>query len=105
MNVSRLVPEAQPIAAAAGEVYLRHTQPWFIGLVAHGSAIKGGFIANCSDIDLQLYLDPGALTDLPPRGAQPAGAESCCPRHGICSRRQVIRVALYPSVTVASKGG
>ena len=46
MDVSRLVPEAQSIAAAAGEVYLRHTRPWFVGLIAHGSAVKGGFIAN-----------------------------------------------------------
>jgi Putative transposase DNA-binding domain len=63
MDVSRLVPEARPIAAAAGEVYLRHTQPWFVGLLAHGSAVKGGFIANCSDIDLQRFLDPGAFTE------------------------------------------
>lgn len=40
MDVSRLVPEAQPIAAAAGEVYLRHTQPWFVGLVAHARAVR-----------------------------------------------------------------
>jgi hypothetical protein len=63
MDVSRLVPEARPIAAAAGEVYLRHTRPWFVGLLAHGSALKGGFIANCSDIDLQLFLDPGAFIE------------------------------------------
>jgi hypothetical protein len=63
MDVSHLVREAQPIASAAGEVYLRHTQPWFVGLVAHGSALKGDFIANCSDIDLQLFLDPGAFTE------------------------------------------
>ena len=63
MDVSRLVPQAQPIAAAAGEVYLQHTQPWFVGLVVHGSAVKGGFIANCSDIDLQLYLDPPAFSE------------------------------------------
>ncbi|MEO7003466.1 MAG: hypothetical protein ABI068_16690 [Ktedonobacterales bacterium] len=52
IDVSRLMVEAQPIARAAAEVYLRHTTPWFVGLVAHGSALKGGFIAGCSDVDL-----------------------------------------------------
>jgi hypothetical protein len=63
VDVSRLVPEAQPIAAAAAEAYMLHTRPWFVGLVAHGSALKGGFIANCSDVDLQLYLDPAAFSE------------------------------------------
>jgi hypothetical protein len=60
MDVSRLVPEAKIIAASAGEVYLRHTRPWFVGLIAHGSAVKG---ANCSDVDLQLYLEPSAFSE------------------------------------------
>lgn len=63
MDVSRLVPEARSIAVAAGEVYLRHTAPWFVGLIAHGSAVKGGFIANCSDIDFQLYLQAAAFIE------------------------------------------
>jgi hypothetical protein len=63
IDVSRLVPEARPIAAAAAEVYPRHTQPWFVGLLAHGSALKGGVIPNCSDIDLQLYLEPAAFAE------------------------------------------
>jgi hypothetical protein len=56
-DTSRLTSEAQPIVEAASAIYLRHTQPWFVGLVVHGSALKGGFIPNCSDIDFQLYLD------------------------------------------------
>lgn len=56
INVTGLIPEAQSIAAQAAAIYLKHTAPWFIGLVAHGSAVKGGNIANCSDIDFQLYL-------------------------------------------------
>jgi hypothetical protein len=56
-DTSRLTPEAQPIVEAAAAIYLRHTQPWFVGLVVHGSAFKGGFIPGCSDIDFQLYLD------------------------------------------------
>jgi hypothetical protein len=55
---SRLTPEAQPIVEVATEIYLRHMQPWFVGLVIHGSALKGGFIPGCSDIDFLLFLDP-----------------------------------------------
>jgi hypothetical protein len=62
-DVTGLVPQAQPIVAAAAEVYLRHLEPWFVGLIAHGSAVKGGFIPNCSDIDLQLYLYDAALSE------------------------------------------
>lgn len=61
INVTGLIPEAQLIAAQAAAIYLKHTAPWFIGLVAHGSAVKGGYIANCSDIDFQLYLADAAF--------------------------------------------
>jgi hypothetical protein len=61
-DVSGLVPEARPIAQQVATVYLRHTAPWFIGLLAHGSAVKGGVIPNCSDIDFQLYLHESAYT-------------------------------------------
>src|SRR5215469_11362945 len=60
-DLSRLVPEAKSIVQAAATVYLRHTSPWFVGLLVHGSALKGGFIAGCSDVDLQLYLDASAF--------------------------------------------
>ncbi|HEY0071154.1 MAG TPA: hypothetical protein VGE04_14405 [Chloroflexia bacterium] len=56
LDVSPLVPEAQAIATAAARVYRQHTGPWFVGLLVHGSALKGGFIPGCSDIDLQLFL-------------------------------------------------
>lgn len=55
-DVAPLVPEARPVARAAAEVYIRHTRPWLIGLMAHGSALKGGFIPGCSDVDMQLFL-------------------------------------------------
>jgi len=67
-DTSRLVPEARVIVQAAAASYLRHTQPWFIGLLVHGSALKGGFIPGCSDIDFQLFLDEhvfGGLHQLP----------------------------------------
>ena len=60
-NVSPLVPEARPIALRAAHIYWQHTQPHFIGLLAHGSALKGGYIPGCSDIDLQLYLRDDAF--------------------------------------------
>jgi len=56
IDVSGLIPAAQAIAAQAAAIYIKHSAPWFIGLVAHGSAVKGGYIPNCSDIDFQLYL-------------------------------------------------
>lgn len=56
-DTSRLTPEAAPIVEVAASIYLRHTKPWFVGLVVHGSALKGGFIRNCSDIDFQLYVN------------------------------------------------
>ena len=61
-DVSGLVPEARPIVQQVAGVYLRHTTPWFIGLIVHGSAVKGGVIPNCSDIDFQLYLRDSAFS-------------------------------------------
>src|SRR5437764_563824 len=59
LDVSPLVPEARPVVAAVAQVYALHTQPWFVGLLVHGSALKGGFIPGGSDIDFHLYLvDP-----------------------------------------------
>ena len=61
LDVSRVAAEARPIVEQAAIIYLRHTQPWFVGLLIHGSAFKGGFIPGCSDVDLQLYLDESAF--------------------------------------------
>jgi len=63
LDLSGLTPEARPIVEAAAAIYIRHTRPWFVGLIAHGSAFKGGFIPGCSDIDLQLYLDQAAFSE------------------------------------------
>lgn len=57
VDVSGLTPEARPIVEKVAAVYLKHVAPWFIGLIVHGSAVKGGFIPGCSDIDFQLYLE------------------------------------------------
>jgi hypothetical protein len=62
-DVAPLVPAAQPVALQAVEVYYRHLSPWLIGILAHGSAFKGGFIPGCSDIDLKLYLYKEAFVE------------------------------------------
>ena len=61
IDVAPLVPEARPPALAAARAYLRRTRPWFVGLLVHGSALKGGFVPGCSDIDFQLFLSDGAF--------------------------------------------
>jgi len=86
IDVSGLVPEAQPIAARVAEIYLKHTSPWFIGLIAHGSAVKGGFIPGCSDIDFQLFLDDSAFSS---QGHLPMTL-------GFTIRRELERVQLEP---------
>ena len=60
-DVSLLVPEVRQTVLAAAQVYWRHTRPWFIGLLVHGSALKGGVIPGGSDIDLQLFLTEAAF--------------------------------------------
>ncbi|MFX0117256.1 MAG: hypothetical protein ACFFB3_22105 [Candidatus Hodarchaeota archaeon] len=62
MDLSKLTREARPIVQEAAAVYLKHTRPWFVGFVVHGSAMKGGIIPGCSDIDCQLYLKDSAFT-------------------------------------------
>jgi hypothetical protein len=69
-DVSPLVPEARQTVRAAAQIYWQHTRPWFIGLLVHGSALKGGVIPGGSDIDLQLFLTEAAFDttgDLPLR--------------------------------------
>jgi hypothetical protein len=61
LDLAGLIPEARPVVERAAAVYLERTSPWFIGLVAHGSAVKGGVIPGCSDVDLQLYLEDAAF--------------------------------------------
>ncbi|GLV58951.1 hypothetical protein KDH_57790 [Dictyobacter sp. S3.2.2.5] len=61
LDVSLLVPEARPIVEAAAQIYLKHLQAGCIGILVHGSALKGGFIPGCSDIDFHLYVDGSRL--------------------------------------------
>lgn len=70
-GITRLVPAAQHAASQAAAVYIWHVEQWLVGMLVHGSAYKGGYIPGCSDIDFQLYLDPGAFT---PDGTLPLRA-------------------------------
>lgn len=60
-NEADLRPETRIIVEKVVDIYIRHTKPWFIGLVVHGSAVKGGFVPGCSDIDFVLYVQDKAL--------------------------------------------
>lgn len=85
-DVSPIVPEARQIVVDAGRVYVEHTRPWFIGLLVHGSALKGGFIPGCSDIDFQLFLDEAAF-----------GADGTLPLDvGMALHRQLARIDPAP---------
>ena len=61
-DVSGLIPEAQTLAREVATIYWKHTQPWFVGLVCFGSAVKGGLIPGASDIDFHLNLEAAAFT-------------------------------------------
>jgi len=63
LDVVPVVPEAQSIVRAAAIIYLHHLSQWCIGVVVHGSVLKGGYVPGCSDVDLQLYLEPSAFSD------------------------------------------
>jgi hypothetical protein len=63
LDFERIVPEARAIVEQAALVYVRHAGDDFVGLVVHGSAVKGGFIPGCSDIDFQLYLREEAFDE------------------------------------------
>lgn len=63
LNLERIVPEARAIVELAADVYIRHAGDDFVGLIVHGSVVKGGFIPGCSDIDFQLYLRRSAFDE------------------------------------------
>ncbi len=61
-DLSGLIPEARNVAREVAAIYWKHTQPWFVGLVCFGSAVKGGLIPGASDIDFHLNLAAAAFT-------------------------------------------
>jgi hypothetical protein len=58
---TNLFDQTRNLIRQVSDIYLQHTQKWFIGLVVHGSAAKGGYMQGWSDIDFQLYLEDKAL--------------------------------------------
>jgi hypothetical protein len=60
---TKLIEQTQSIVQQVSDIYTKHTQRWFIGLVVHGSAVKGGFMEGWSDIDFQLYLEDSAIIE------------------------------------------
>lgn len=61
VDISGLQPEAREIVRPVGRIVVEHLGDQLITLVAHGSAVKGGFIAGCSDVDLTLLVVPSLL--------------------------------------------
>jgi hypothetical protein len=53
LDVSRVAAPPRPAVQQAAIIYLRQTQPWFVGLLIHGLALKGGF----NSISLTRFLD------------------------------------------------
>lgn len=62
IDIAGVQPVAQEIVRAVAQVYLTHLGPALVTLVAHGSAVKGGFIIGSSDIDLVAFVEPSILT-------------------------------------------
>ena len=54
LDLAHVQPEARAIVERAARVYVAHTRPWLVGLLLHGSAVNGGFILGCSDVDFHI---------------------------------------------------
>jgi len=52
LDLFRLTLEAKLIFLKKSALaYKQHITPWFVGLLVHGSAMKGDIILGCSDVD------------------------------------------------------
>jgi hypothetical protein len=60
-GITAIQVEAESIVEQVVHIYMNHTRENFIGLIVHGSAVKGGIIPGSSDIDFQLYLKESAF--------------------------------------------
>lgn len=61
VHVEAVVPEARDVVTAAVEVYRQHCGSALRSVLVHGSAVKGGVIRGCSDVDVALFVDPDWL--------------------------------------------
>lgn len=57
-EVSGIQPEARQIVRDSTSVFVNHLQHNVVSIVAHGSAVKGGYIAGGSDVDLDIFVTP-----------------------------------------------
>lgn len=62
-DVSGLQPAAREPMRHVADVLRAQLGDALVTLAAHGSAVKGGYIAGCSDLDLVAYMRPSALTE------------------------------------------
>ncbi|MFI2128699.1 hypothetical protein ACH434_01455 [Lysinibacillus fusiformis] len=60
-NILNIQEEAKKIVEKVAYIYQYHTREDFIGLIVHGSVVKGGIIPGSSDIDFHLYLKETAF--------------------------------------------
>ncbi len=62
IDVTGVQPAAQAIVRRLARVYLDHLGPALETLVAHGAAVKGGYIRGASDVDVVAFVEPEILT-------------------------------------------
>ncbi|WP_342719188.1 hypothetical protein AAG068_10275 [Bacillus paramycoides] len=60
-KLEEMQEEAKRIIGQVADIYQYHTGGDFIGLIVHGSVVKGGVIPGSSDIDFHLYLKETAF--------------------------------------------
>lgn len=58
IDVSGVQPEAQRIVERAARIFVSHLRQSLVSIVAHGSAVKGGYIPFGSDIDFNIIVAP-----------------------------------------------
>lgn len=64
LDVSGVQPEAQRTVERVARIFVTHLGQSLVSLIAHGSAVKGGYIPRGSDIDLKLIVTPPVLDDI-----------------------------------------
>jgi hypothetical protein len=62
-DVTPLVPAAQKIVRAVSYLFWREFGSQLIGVLVYGSALKGGEIPGCGDIDIRIYVERAAVDE------------------------------------------
>lgn len=63
LNLSPLNDQAREIVEHAATIYVRHTDPWFVGLYVHGDALRDRFTPGCSELQFRLFLEREAFSE------------------------------------------